>query len=96
VGSSTNRQLGDHTRRTVAFDEEGRTVDQRSTTDQIVAERGLVYQAFLFGALLFAGVVGGAWIAGTASASFASLPVAVITAVVLAVLVGWQIAARRR
>jgi hypothetical protein len=61
-----------------------------------VAERGVVYQALLFGALLFAGGAGGSWIAGTASASFMSLPAALITFVVLVVLIGWLIVARRR
>lgn len=53
----------------------------RSTFDRVVAERGLVYQALLFGAVLFVGRFGGAWTAGTASASFYSLPAVLITVV---------------
>jgi len=77
-------------------DEEGTPIGTQSAFDRVVAERGLLYQALLFGAVLFTGVFVGAWIAGTASASFASVPAALITVVVLVGLVGWLIVARRR
>jgi hypothetical protein len=77
-------------------DEEGKPIGRQSAFGHMLADRGIVYQALLFGALLFAGGFGGAWIAGTASASFYSLPAAFITVVVLAALVGWLIMGRRR
>jgi hypothetical protein len=81
-------------------DEESKPIGGQSAFDRVLEGRGLVYQALLFGALLFAGGFGGAWIAGkvvaTASPSFYALPAALITAVVLAVLVGWLIVERRR
>jgi hypothetical protein len=77
-------------------DEEGRPIGGQSAFDRVVAERRILYRALLYGALLFAGGFGGAWIAGTASTSFQSLPAAIITFVVLAVLVGWLILGRRR
>ncbi len=77
-------------------DEKGNPLGRQSAFDRVLAERGLVYQALFVGALLFVGGLGGAWIAGAASASFESLRAALITVVVLAVLVGWLIVARRR
>jgi hypothetical protein len=78
-------------------DEEGNPIGSQSALGRVVAERGIIYQALLYGTVLvlFACAIGGAWIAGTVSASGQSLPAALITTVVLAVLVGMLIASRR-
>ncbi len=78
------------------FDEEGAPVREPNAFERVVAERGPTYQAVLFGAMAVVSVLGGLWIAGTASAAPGSLPAALITAVVLALLVSWLIVIRRR
>jgi hypothetical protein len=78
--------VGEEPRLYVA-DEEGKPIGRQSAFDRVVAKRGLVYQALFVGALLFAVGLGASWIAGMASASLQSLPAALITVVVLAVLV---------
>ncbi len=78
------------------FDEEGASARESNAFERVVAEQGLVYRALLIGAALVVGAMVGAWAAGMASAASGSLPAALVTVVVLAVLAGLLVVARRR